>query len=81
MEALQAFRLIRRITDFFKAYTVTPNLPTEFLQLQIKMIQSEYGADIKSMAKTSSTTDYTVYFMGRGFGSIYLMMSVSNHAI
>ena len=46
MEALQAFRLIRRITDFFKAYTVTPNLPTEFLQLQIKMIQSEYGAEL-----------------------------------
>ena len=35
----------------------------------------------KSMAKNSSTTDFTFYFMGGGPGSIYLVWSVSNHAI
>ena len=88
VEALQAFRLRTRITDFFKAYTGTPNLPPEFVPLKIKMgseweqctLEDAEGY-CKSMAKNSSTTDFTFYFMGGGPGSIYLVWSVSNHAI
>ena len=88
MEALQAFRLRTRITDFFKAYTETPNLPPEFVPLKIRMgseweqctLEDAEGYR-KSMAKNSSTTDFTFYFMGGVPGSIYLVWSVSNHAI
>ena len=88
MEALQAFRLRTKITDFFEAYTGAPNLPPEFVALKIKMgseweqctLEDAEGFR-RSMATDSSTTDFTFYFMGGGPGSIYLMWSVSKHAI
>ena len=88
MEALQAFRLQTRITDFFKAHTGTPNLPPEFVALKIRMgseweqctLEDAEGYR-KSMAKNSSTTDFTFYFMGGGPGSIYLVWSVSIYAV
>ena len=86
--ALQAFRLRTKITDFFKAYTGTPNLPPEFVTLKIKM-GSEWEQSTledaeelcRSMATNSSTTDFAFYFMGGCPGSIYLVWSVSNHAV
>ena len=88
IETLQAFRLQTRITDFFKAYTETPNLPPEFIPLKIKMGSEWEQCTLEdaegyreSMAKNSSTTDITFYFMGGYPGSIYLVWSVSNHAI
>ena len=86
--ALQAFRLRTKITDFFKAYTGTPNLPPEFVTLKIKMGSEweqctlEDAEELRrSMATNSSTTDLAFYFMGGCPGSIYLVWSVSNRAV
>ena len=88
MESLQAFRLRTKITDFFKAYTGTPNLPPEFVTLKTKMGSEweqctlEDAEELRrSMATNSSTTDFAFYFMGGCPGSIYLVWSVSNHAV
>ena len=73
IEALQAFRLRTRITDFFKAYIGAPNLPPEFVPLKEKMGSEWEQCTLedaeeyrKSMAKNSATTDFTFYFMGGG---------------
>ena len=87
-EALQEFRSQTKFSDFFKAYTENPNIPSESVALTTKMgsewehrtLQDaeEYR---KCMAQCSFLADSALFFQGGGPGSIYLMWSVSKHAI
>ena len=86
--ALQAFRLQTRITDFMKVYMRNSTLPSQFVALKMKIGSGweqctlEDAEELRrSMANDSSTNDFTTYFMGGVPGSIYLVWSVSIHAV